>query len=561
MLRNTDCLLRALLGALMLFASMTTLAQSSFDERVQTMYVAYYGRPGDPGGVEFWSQRLAATGGELSAIIDAFGSSAEYNERFSALDNSGLVNNIYVQLLGRDADPEGSAFYVGQLESGAMTLASIALNIADGVQPDGTDAAIVAHRLQVANAYTEAVHAEQFEYNDSRIETARALLAAIDGSNSALVVGLEQVANTRSLAPSEPGMLGDGRLVEVLENVRAEYGLPAMGIILVRQGQVAELATSGVRVQGSVELVTNEDLWHLGSITKAMTATLVGALVERGAITWESTPAQIFPELIGTMNRAYENVSVAQLLAHQSGLPVDAGNIPSIALVGDGAAGTVVAKRYLWARELLATRPQTAVGEYSYANAGYVVVGAMLEAVTGTSWENLMIQQIFEPLGMTHTGFGSPGTAALRDQPWGHSANSNNSLSPRAPGSAGADNPLSIGPAGTIHTSLADYALYMMAHIAGARSEPGLLTAATYQFLHAPFGGENYAMGWEVDNAPGNITILNHGGSNLRWRAQVGLIPELDIGVLTVTNAAGDKAQSAVDAMGDIIVQRVMASP
>jgi D-alanyl-D-alanine carboxypeptidase len=551
------------LSLLALALPLQSVAQQSFDEQVQTMYVAYYGRPGDPGGVDFWAQRLMDSGGELSAIIDAFGSSAEYNERFAALDNTALVNNIFAQLFGRDADPEGLAFYEGRLESGEMTLASIALNIADGVQDGTGDAAIVTNRMQVANTYTDAVRAGQFDYDSSRIETARTLLDGVDGGNSSLLLALDEVANTLTLAASEPGTLGDGRLTAILEHVRAQYGLPAMGVILVHRGQVREVATTGVRVRGGTEPVTDDDLWHLGSITKAMTATLVGVLVEQGMISWDSSPAEIFPQLIGEMNPQYENVSVSQLLAHQSGLPVDVGNIPSVDLVVDSATGTVTEKRFLWARELLATTPQTAVGEFSYANAGYVVVGAMLEAVTGTSWENLMIQQMFQPLGMNHTGFGPPGTAMLRDQPWGHIANGS-ILTPLSPDSRRppADNPLSMGPAGTIHASLADYALYMLAHIDGERGVSGLLNATTFQYLHAPFGGENYGMGWEVDNSTPQIgAVLEHGGSNNRWRAQVGLVPGMEIGIMVVTNAAGDKAQSAVDAMGTIMALRVMASP
>ena len=140
-------LITLFLALIVMTLPLPAVAQQSFDEQVKTMYVAYYGRPGDPGGVDFWSDQLQENGGELSAIIDAFGNSAEYNERFGTLDNEALVNNIYTQLFGRDADAEGAAFYVGRLESGAMTLASIALNIADGVQ-DGTGDADIENRVR-----------------------------------------------------------------------------------------------------------------------------------------------------------------------------------------------------------------------------------------------------------------------------------------------------------------------------------------------------------------------------------------------------------------------------
>ena len=97
--------------------------------------------------------------------------------------------------------------------------------------------------------------------------------------------------------------------------------------------------------------------------------------------------------------------------------------------------------------------------------------------------------------------------------------------------------------------------------IDGERGAPGLLMPATFQFLHAPLAGKNYGMGWGVDSSNAQIgAVLEHTGSNTNWLAQVGLIPALEFGVLVVTNAGGAKAQAAVDAMGDLIAQRFIAS-
>ena len=68
-------------------------------------------------------------------------------------------------------------------------------------------------------------------------------------------------------------------------------------------------------------------------------------------------------------------------------------------------------------------------------------------------------------------------------------------------------------------------------------------------------------MGWGVDTGSPELgAILEHTGSNNRWLAQVGLVPALEMGLLVVTNAGGDKAQAAADAVGNLMVQRIMAS-
>ncbi|MCZ6831645.1 MAG: DUF4214 domain-containing protein, partial [Gammaproteobacteria bacterium] len=157
-----------------------------YASQVQEMYVAYYGRPGDPGGVAFWAAQLDQQGGDLTAIIDDFGTSQEYIDQFGALTESELVNNIYQQLFGRDADPEGLAFYLASLQSGERTLASIALDVSNGVQDGSDDAAIVGNKIQVAAYFTASVETLDVSYGSGQIDAAQGLLAAVGASQASL---------------------------------------------------------------------------------------------------------------------------------------------------------------------------------------------------------------------------------------------------------------------------------------------------------------------------------------------------------------------------------------
>jgi hypothetical protein len=124
-------------------------------QRVQEAYLAYYGRPADPAGLEYWTSRLEAAGGSLQPIIDAFGKSPEFDARYrGSSDPAGdLVKAVYWQTLGRAPDPAGLAWYVGRLTSGSSP-GTIALNVLDGavMRPDAT---VVANRIHVANYYTD----------------------------------------------------------------------------------------------------------------------------------------------------------------------------------------------------------------------------------------------------------------------------------------------------------------------------------------------------------------------------------------------------------------------
>jgi hypothetical protein len=178
---------------------MATLASL---EAVQKAYIAYYGRPADPAGLEYWAGRADAEG--MEAIIDAFGNSAEANDLFGGMSTADMLNTLYNQIFGRDADPEGLAFYTAELDAGRMTPASIALNIIDGAQ--GGDATIVANKVAVANDFTNALDTveEQAAYNADSAATVRSMLATVgESTNVSTFNGVEstisQISNPNSV--------------------------------------------------------------------------------------------------------------------------------------------------------------------------------------------------------------------------------------------------------------------------------------------------------------------------------------------------------------------------
>ena len=77
-------------------------------------------------------------------------------------------------------------------------------------------------------------------------------------------------------------------------------------------------------------------------------------------------------------------------------------------------------RRYRILRDNLVDPPAASVGKHLYSNLGYVVAGAMAERVTARSWESLMQERLFAPLGISSAGFGAPGVPGELDQPWGH---------------------------------------------------------------------------------------------------------------------------------------------
>jgi len=193
------------LGALVSLSAYAQPSTYSLDY-VQKAYVAYYGRPADPGGQNYWAARMDAEGGSLSAIIAEFGNSAEFNQRYGGLSYSALVTKIYQQALGRDPDSGGLAYYVGELQAGRRTLQSITLDVLNGATtpPDST---VVSNKLEVAANYTARV-AAGCAYGTE--QDGVAVLAGVTW-NAATVYATKAAIDSRCRAP------GSARLGTVIE--------------------------------------------------------------------------------------------------------------------------------------------------------------------------------------------------------------------------------------------------------------------------------------------------------------------------------------------------------
>jgi len=357
--------------------------------------------------------------------------------------------------------------------------------------------------------------------------------------------------------PDDVGVAGDGTLAEVLEPIRAAWDVPALGAIAISQGQVLETAAVGRRSLSSSERVTAQDLWHVGDLTKSMTATLAGVLVEAGHLDWTTTVEQAMPDVAAVIRVEYQNVRLEELLAHTSGLADDLtgttwwSQLPHSEPLPD--------QRVALATELMQNQAGAPRGEFFYSNGGYIVAGAMIERVMGEQWEDLIVTRVFNPLGMFTASFGAPGRAGSFLQPWGHALETG-SYSPMEPG-PGADNPEVVGPAGTVHMSMADFARYAAAHIAGARGVDGLVSAATYAKLHHQASGTASALGWLLAvEVWANGIALHHEGSNQLWYANAWLAPDRDFGVLAITNAGEGRARDATEATVSTLVDRFEAA-
>ena len=344
-------------------------------------------------------------------------------------------------------------------------------------------------------------------------------------------------SETTPAAPHSNTLTSNPDLEKLLAPIREKHKVPGLVAGIIQGDGLMIAAAVGVRKSGAPEAITVNDKLHLGSNTKAMTATRIALQVEEGKLSWQSTLGEIFPQLKPDIHADLQSVTLAQLLTHRSGLPANT----SYVSVG---SGSVVEQRDTLLKKVLAKPPVHPPGsKFLYSNVGYIVAGHIAEQVTGKSWEELMIAGLFEPLQMSSAGFGAPGTKDQIDQPWGHSSLFG------VPVPQQFDNPPVLGPAGRVHCSLEDWGKFIALHLHGARGEAKLLKLETFQKLQTPAAGEDYAMGWIVTERPwAGGQVLFHNGSNTMWFAYAWIAPKKNVAYLAAANLGMPAGQAACDA-------------
>jgi len=327
-------------------------------------------------------------------------------------------------------------------------------------------------------------------------------------------------------------------LAGLITDLRKEKKLVGLAARVMVDGQVVACAADGERKRGSGVSIELGDRWHLGSITKSITATMIARLIESGQMQWTDTVGERFPD--APMHDHWKPVTLQQLLTHTSGAPA---NFSLWLNLKEPALGPECTKeRRKAVMDAIAEKPAYPPGEkYAYSNVGYTIAAAMAETATGVSWEDLVKREVFKPLELSDVGFGPPKSSSQTlDQPLGHRG----IFGWKTSASDEEDNNPIIGPAGAVHMTLGNLGKYATEHLRGELGAGKLLTAETFKRLHTP-KLHDYACGWVVKQPNSEIphTVYWHNGSNTMWYALVAFIPGKNMAV-AVTSNDGDIKQA-----------------
>ena len=208
-------------------------------------------------------------------------------------------------------------------------------------------------------------------------------------------------------------------LGKILHELIGDEEVPSLRAAVILKGKLEAIGVTGVRKLGDATSVTVTDKYHIGSCGKAMTATLAARLIEQGFLKWDTRVADVFSEI--KMDDSYKILTLQHLLHHVGGLPRDVYDELWGQFWDTNDTVHPTKQREILVADIL-SKPSEALPNqtFVYSNVGYAIVGAMLEKLTGKTFELLMVEELFLPLDMLLAGFGAPATNEIIDQPYGH---------------------------------------------------------------------------------------------------------------------------------------------
>ena len=312
-------------------------------------------------------------------------------------------------------------------------------------------------------------------------------------------------------------------------------GVPSLSASVYKNGELVFDYAYGLNQINRKDSVYSGAPYHIGSIGKSISSTIMAYLVQERKMNWDDTIGSYFPEIAST----YSSVTLKQLLTNSSGL-VDLFDAEDWRTMTT-AKESIYVQQYQLMVDVLTNHENKRTGEdWEYSNVNFTIAALMAYKATGLKWENLVHTYIEKNLEI-QLGFGWPRDSLPQLVPKGHIFVDGRYevWGPDHPHQV----PLSIRPAGDLYTTTADLARYGYFHIEGLHQGSSGLSKEQFEILHTPIL-EGYAMGWNI--VEGGISHLpnskmhQHLGSGGTFKSILAIFPEADLSVAVVHNGGGN---------------------
>jgi CubicO group peptidase (beta-lactamase class C family) len=358
-------------------------------------------------------------------------------------------------------------------------------------------------------------------------------------------------APVRAAEPFDPAPV-DELLADALKTWKA----PGMAVVIVRDDEVIYLKGHGVRRLGKPEPVTPDTIFGIGSLTKAITATCIGILVDDGKMTWDDPVRKHLPWFHLSDKLADRDCTLRDLLCHRTGL----GRSDALWYRAPWTVRESVEKM----AKLEPAHPFRS--RYEYCNVTYLAAGLAVTEAAGEPWPDFYRKRLFEPLGMKSVVYTASAARA-----------SGQAATPHTRKPSGEVEPIEWYPddqqlraSGSVKTNVRDLGRWLRFQLKGGEIDgKRLIAAKTLAETHTPqmvmpldtermpLAGTtqmSYGLGWRISDYRGKL-LLEHNGAVDGFRARILLLPRERIGIVLLVNVDDD---APLMATGFVLIDRLL---
>jgi CubicO group peptidase (beta-lactamase class C family) len=363
---------------------------------------------------------------------------------------------------------------------------------------------------------------------------------------SLTTAGLAQPTNP---AVGQPQPMNSTAIDSLVQRTLRAFDVPGIAVCVIKDGKVIHSKGYGVRSLDTRQPVDENTLFGIASNSKAFTTAALGMLVDEGKLDWDDKVRKYIPEFRLFDPYVTEEFTVRDLLCHRSGLGLGAGDLMFFPDSSDFTIPDIL-------HNLQFLKPVTSFrSQYAYDNNLYIVAGEVVARVSGMSWEDFIEKKILLPLGMTHSAASYDRLHDSSDVIDAH-ARVEGRVQVIARSRSKVDH-----AAGGIYSSTADLSKWVLLHLAGGKygsDSQRLFSANVLRERWSPqtiitVGGPGtynthfaaYALGFLVNDVKGYKQISHTGGLE-GMVTQITMIPELQLGIIVLTDAEEGLAFSAI---------------
>ena len=363
----------------------------------------------------------------------------------------------------------------------------------------------------------------------SRLVSTLLLALLVVAAPLARPIAAQQAATQATAAPVQSYAEALAAIETAIETRRKELGIPGLSLVIVKDDKVIYMKGLGLKDIDKKLAVTPDTLFAIGSASKAFTGMAAVMTADEGRLSLDDSPKKFLPYFTLRDADAAAKITIRDLLAHRSGL-----NRTDLAMV------TNKLDREELIKVVGLAKPTAKLGEkFQYQNVMYAAAGEVVARAQNSTWDQVIVNKIFKPLGMRGSDTTVPEMQKARDFSFGYDYNSSTKVTRQLPQR---EIP-AVAPAGAINSSARDMAQWLRFNLAGGVidgkrlvSEKSFNETITKQMSVG--GTVDYGLGWFLRQWNGH-KVVEHGGNIDGFNSQVAMMPAQKLGFVLLTNVTG----------------------